>query len=136
MPADDHLFDQLWTVLQALGRDTHAAAAELDLTAMQAMLLDHLEDTVAAPMGDLARRLHCDKSNLTGLVDGLEQRGLVERVTPPGDRRVRAIATTAQGRRLRSQLRGRLREDNPVLARLSPEEAKQLARLLSRMLDT
>ena len=34
------------------------------------------------PMGELARRLDCDTSNITGIVDRLETRGLITRAVP------------------------------------------------------
>ena len=129
------LFDLMVDVMQALGRDLHDAAAEHGLTPMQAMLLDRLEDDVAAPMSDLAHQLHCDKSNLTGLVDALESLGLVERTTPPTDRRVRALVTTERGRATRRSLSTRLRDANPLLARLGPKETTQLLRILHRLLE-
>ncbi len=127
------LFDQLWGVLQAVGRDVHTAAAEHGLTPMQAMLLDRLADGVASPQTELAKSMNCDTSNLTGLVDALESRGLVERTTPANDRRVRAVITTESGRELRATLSRRLRERNPVLGRLSAVEQRQLSGLLERL---
>jgi DNA-binding MarR family transcriptional regulator len=129
------VFDLMVDVMQALGRDLQDAAAEHRLTPMQAMLLDRLEDDVAAPMSDLAHQLHCDKSNLTGLVDALETLGLVERTTPPADRRVRALVTTERGRAIRRSLGTRLRGSNPLLARLSAGETTQLLRILQRLLQ-
>jgi DNA-binding MarR family transcriptional regulator len=129
-----HPFDLLWEVLRAMGGQVHAAAAAEDLTPMQAMLLDRLQDGIAAPMTDLAQQLHCDKSNLTGVVDALEARGLVERTTPPDDRRVRALVTTPEGRAVRARLDRRLRADNPLLAVLEPSTLRALERTLQQML--
>jgi DNA-binding MarR family transcriptional regulator len=129
-----HPFDLMWEVLRAMGGEVHAAAAAEDLTPMQAMLLDRLQDGIAAPMTDLAQQLHCDKSNLTGVVDALEARGLVERTTPPDDRRVRALVTTPEGRAVRARLDRRLRADNPLLARLGASQLSELERALVRMM--
>jgi DNA-binding MarR family transcriptional regulator len=107
-------YDLLWELMRAMGRDLHEVAGAEGLTPMQVMLLDRIEDDVAVPMSNLAAQLHCDKSNLTGIVDGLETRGLVERTTPRGDRRVRALVTTEQGREVRGRIGQRLREDNPA----------------------
>jgi DNA-binding MarR family transcriptional regulator len=52
-------------------------------------------------MVSLARSLHCHDSNVTGLVDRLEQRGLIERGSNPKDRRVKLIALTKTGETLR-----------------------------------
>ena len=129
-----HPFDLLWEVMHAMGGQVQAAAAAEDLTPTQAMLLDRLQDGIAAPMTDLAQQLHCDKSNLTGVVDALEARGLVERTTPPDDRRVRALVTTPEGRAVRARLDRRLRADNPLLARLGASQLAQLERALVRMM--
>ena len=52
-------------------------------------------------MRGVAARLGFDSSNLTGLVDRLEARGLIARHPDPTDRRVKAVALTAEGRRVR-----------------------------------
>lgn len=129
-----HPFDLLWEVLQAMGGQVHAAADAEDLTPMQAMLLDRLQDDTAAPMTDLAQQLHCDKSNLTGVVDALEGRGLVQRTTPPADRRVRALLLTPEGRAVRARLDRRLRAENPLLAKLGASQLAQLEQALVQML--
>jgi len=54
-----------------------AQVAEMDLTGPQAFLLRSLD--TSRPMNQLADKLRCDASNLTGIVDRLEGRGLVER---------------------------------------------------------
>jgi DNA-binding MarR family transcriptional regulator len=128
-----HPFDLLWEVLRAMGEQVHAAAVAEDLTPMQAMLLDRLQDGIAAPMTDLAQQLHCDKSNLTGIVDALEARELVQRTTPPDDRRVRALVTTPEGRAVRARLDRRLRAENPLLARLDATQLADLEQALVRM---
>ena len=51
-------------------------------------------------MSRLAERMNCEASNLTGLVDRLESRGLVERRPDPDDRRVRVLALTPAGEEL------------------------------------
>src|SRR5262245_34956822 len=51
------------------------------------------------PLGQLAERLACVKSNVTQLVDRLECDGLVERAHDPSDRRSRLAVLTEAGRR-------------------------------------
>lgn len=72
---------------------------EHDLTPQQAQLLCRL---VGGPVGmtELSRMLHLEKSSLTGLVDRVQQRGLVDRVRDPSDRRACQIALTDEGSRL------------------------------------
>jgi DNA-binding MarR family transcriptional regulator len=127
-------YDLLWELMKAMGRDLHEVAGAEGLTPMQLMLLDRIEDDVAVPMSQLAGQLHCDKSNLTGIVDGLEARGLIERTTPRGDRRVRALVTTVQGRQVRARIGRRLREDNPLLARLKPDQLHDLEHLVQQVI--
>src|SRR5207245_851230 len=76
--------------------------AELHLTLPQAMLLRQLGD--ALPMNEAADKLHCDPSNVTGIVDRLEARGLIERQHLTTDRRVKHLALTPAGRRLLSRV--------------------------------
>ena len=53
-----------------------------------------------SPMRRLADQMNCDASNLTGLVDRLEARGLVERQAYPDDRRVKCVGLTLAGEEL------------------------------------
>jgi DNA-binding MarR family transcriptional regulator len=59
---------------------------EFDLQPPQQMVLGLLDEP--RPMGELALEMHCDSSNITGIVDRLEERGLVERTAVARDRRV------------------------------------------------
>jgi DNA-binding MarR family transcriptional regulator len=79
-----------------------AKLAELNLTLPQAMLLRQLGD--ALPMNEAAGKLHCDPSNVTGIVDRLEARGLIERQHLTKDRRVKHLALTLEGRRLKRRV--------------------------------
>ena len=105
-------------------------AAQFDLSFPQAMALRELDEPL--PMGDLADRLCCDASNVTGIVDRLEARGLVERHTVVGDRRVKHIVLTAAGRALREEHRAGLTVDLPLLHDLTRQDRRQLAELLRR----
>jgi len=96
---------EAWTLLLRLLRADEGTLlgvwAEFDLTSAQGDLLCSLEPGQSAPMVSLARSLHCHDSNVTGLVDRLEQRGLIERGSNPKDRRVKLIALTKTGETLR-----------------------------------
>jgi len=107
-----------------------AIAAEFGLTGPQARLLVQLGDPV--PMGQLAERLDCDPSNVTGLVDRLQARGLLERRVGETDRRVKHLTLTPAGRKLRSELETRLFAGRPLLARLGRGDQQTLRDLLRR----
>lgn len=75
-------------------------------------------------LGELARRLHLEKSTMSRTVDSLQRKGLVERRTHERDRRAVQIAVTVGGRRLHERITGevrlryrRLLEDVPRAAR-------------------
>jgi DNA-binding MarR family transcriptional regulator len=85
-------------------------------------------------MRELAAQLHCDSSNVTGLVDGLEAHGLVERRSAEQDRRVRMLVVTERGAQVRDRLNAVLNEVPPALAALSAEDQRALRDILRRAL--
>ncbi|MER5445241.1 MarR family transcriptional regulator [Streptomyces sp. NPDC002766] len=113
--------------------DFDEAAAQHTLTGAQARLLSLLS-LEPLPMRKLAQKLKCEPSNVTGIVDRLESRGLVERRPDPADRRVKLAATTEEGRRVARELRDGLRFAREPLAGLSDAERLALRDLLKRML--
>jgi DNA-binding MarR family transcriptional regulator len=86
-------------------------------------------------MGNLAEALHCDSSNVTGIVDRLEERGLVRRESAAGDRRVKLVVLTDEGERLRREIVSRFAEPPPQLTRLSERDQRTLRDILRRALD-
>jgi DNA-binding MarR family transcriptional regulator len=112
----------------------HLAPAEAaDLSPVQCHVLHLIEPGRPMPMSRLAEALSCDASNVTGLVDRLESRGLVRRQPSPDDRRVRVLDLTPSGTRLRAELVKRVTCRAHPLARLTPEEQRTLVRILERL---
>jgi MarR family transcriptional regulator, organic hydroperoxide resistance regulator len=107
---------------------------ELGLSFPQAHALKVLCPGHPIAMRELAGGLHCDPSNITGIVDRLGDRGLVERGSAPGDRRVRTLMLTEEGTALRMRLLDRLSEPPPGLGKLSIDEQRRLRDLLRRAL--
>ncbi|MFF5255467.1 MarR family winged helix-turn-helix transcriptional regulator [Streptomyces leeuwenhoekii] len=114
--------------------DYEEAAARHALTGAQARLLSLLS-LEPLPMRRLAQRLRCEPSNVTGIVDRLELRGLVERRPDPADRRVKVAAATDEGRRVARAVRDSLRFAREPLAGLSEAERLALRDALRRMLE-
>lgn len=132
--------DEAWAVLLQLTFErVHAqfaaVVAELDLAPAQAKALHELELDPPISMRELAARLKSDPSNITGLVDRLETRGLVERRPNPDDRRVKGLALTAAGERLRERLFARLYAAPRCVARLSESDQRTLRDVLRRVLE-
>ena len=110
-------------------------AAELQLSPAQCHLLRLIEPGRPIPMGQLAETLACDASNVTGLVNRLESRGLVRRRPSAGDRRVKVLDLTPTSVRLRTLLIDRITTPPATLRRLSVSEQRALVRILTRLLE-
>lgn len=84
---------------------------------------------------DLARALLMRKSQVTGLIQDLVARGLVDRVEHGQDRRFNALALTRSGQQEWRRARDRIsKHSDSVLTALSPDEAAELARLLRKLI--
>ncbi len=111
-----------------------AIASEFDLSPPQVMALRQLDPDEPKPMSELAVALRCDNSNVTGIVDRLEDRGLVERRPGEHDRRVKMLMITERGAQVRTGLAARLDEPPEALANLSPEDQRALRDIMRRAL--
>lgn len=119
----------------AVGDRIERSLEPLGLSLAKLGVLRHL---VAAgdslPLGHLAERLSCVRSNVTQLVDRLEGDGLVRRVPDPGDRRSVLATITEEGRRsYEAGARAQAEAEAGILAGLSPEDQDRLAGLLDRL---
>src|SRR3954452_14152657 len=106
--------------------------AEYGLKPPQFFALQALDEPV--PMSSVANVLRCDRSAVTWITDRLEERGYVERLADPSDRRVKLLALTEEGRRVREDIRARLAVPPEALSRLSRAEQRALRDLLRKAL--
>jgi DNA-binding MarR family transcriptional regulator len=86
------------------------------------------------PLGQLAERLSCVKSNVTQLVDRLEADGFVSRAADPIDRRSRLAVLTAAGRKACE--RGSAIQqtvERELFGALTRDETAQLQGLLAKL---
>ena len=107
--------------------------AELGLTFMQAHALRLLDDP--QPMHRLAQLLVCDASNVTGITDRLETRGLVERRSDRNDRRVKVLALTEKGRKLRERALALMTQPPAGALALPDADQRALRDILRRALE-
>ena len=112
-----------------------AELAELGLTFAQAHALRILDPERPLPMSTLAKELACDASNVTGIADRLEARGLIERRSAEGDRRVRVLALTPAGVELRDRVLELMRRPPAAIAALAPADQRALRDILRRALE-
>jgi DNA-binding MarR family transcriptional regulator len=128
--------------LQSLSRADHLVAARLEAAldmgglsiAKFGVLKELGEEEGPLPLGQLAERLACVKSNITQLVDRLEADGLVRRVPDLEDRRsTRAVITDEGRRRYEIGLKVQLELEQELLSGISFEEQEQLAMILDKL---
>jgi DNA-binding MarR family transcriptional regulator len=112
-----------------------ASGAEFDLSPVQCHVLHLIEPGRPLPMSRLADTLSCDASNVTGLIDRLESRGLVQREPSAHDRRVKILQLTPTGSRVRTQLLRRVARRSLLLSRLSLEQQRTLVTILEALVD-
>lgn len=95
----------------------------LGVSMTQILVLSMLQRHGEVPMSRLAELIDVSVSNATGLVDRMEERGYVERVRVPDDRRVVIVRMTEVGARLLDDME-LLRENTlrEVLERLAPDQ--------------
>src|SRR5438874_11595924 len=109
--------------------------ARLGLSFAQAHALRLLDPDEPMPMSALAERLFCDASNVTGIADRLETRGLVRRESLAGDRRVKALTITPSGMKLRRQVMELMSQPPDAIAALSDADQRALRDILARAVE-
>ena len=128
----------LFALLHAAGAaqahvETRLAAIDLSLAKLAALtaLADAGE---SLPLGQLAGRLSCVKSNITQLIDRLETDGLVARQASPTDRRTRLAVMTPAGRKAwRDGTRIQQQAERDLFKGLSRDEAGHLRELIAKI---
>jgi DNA-binding MarR family transcriptional regulator len=126
----------LWQIVEAGHRITERLESSLESTGLSLAKLNALKHLVEArapmPLGQLAERIVCVKSNVTQLVDRLENDGLVRRLPDPNDRRSVLAAVTDAGReRFRAGAAALARAERDLLAEFPEAERQHIAELLS-----
>jgi DNA-binding MarR family transcriptional regulator len=128
----------LFAVLHASGvleTRVEARLSEIGLSLAKLAALHHLSEAgESLPLGQLAERLACVKSNVTQLVARLEADGLVNRALDSNDRRSRLAVLSAAGRD--ACVRGRdiqQQAERELFAALTPDESAKLHELLAKL---
>jgi DNA-binding MarR family transcriptional regulator len=133
-PVTDEVVTLLARIVDRFVTSYESAANAQGLTTVQAKVLVALDEPL--PMHRIADKLKSERSNVTGIIDRLEARGLVERRQDARDRRIKNIAATADGRELARNFQQALGFAAEPLAALEPQDRVRLRDLLTRLVDS
>ena len=87
-------------LVRAVYLDSQKMSRQFGLTGQQSLVLRLLLINGSMSSADLSRLMYVTPSNMTGIIDRLEKKGLVERTRKEGDRRVALIMLTGPGKDL------------------------------------
>jgi DNA-binding MarR family transcriptional regulator len=112
-----------------------AKLSEIGLSLAKLAALHRLSEAgESLPLGQLAERLSCVKSNVTQLVDRLEADGLVSRAADPNDRRSRLAVLTDAGREAYAKGRKiQVDAEEALFGALTADESATLHTLLAKL---
>jgi len=129
-----------WQLLQLMFQNKHRIydiAEKYELTTMQSAALTMLKPDEPQAMRALSDYFMCDASTVTGLVDRMEARQLITRSNHPTDRRVKLLALTDEGLKIKESIMNETlrNEDERLKKILTDDERNVLQDLLTRLLN-
>ncbi len=134
----EHLLSDQAYLLGRLGREARRQFTQVlstwELHPSHYGILQLLEAIDQASQQQLAQRLSIDRSNMVALLDALQQRGFIERLADPRDRRRHVVKLTTAGYTQLQQIQQAREEvDDAFFAELDNEEQETLHRLLVKL---
>jgi DNA-binding MarR family transcriptional regulator len=100
MTPDDRVIAALRRIVRAIDLHSHHLVERFSVTGPQLIALQELARLGRVPVGVLARNVHVSHPTMTGILDRLEKRGLVERTRDTEDRRRMTATATTEGLKL------------------------------------
>ena len=135
-PIIKDIVESIRRLVRAEALDSKKMSKQFGLTGPQSLVLRLLVKNGALSSADLSRQMYVTPSNITGIIDRLEKKGLVERIRKQGDRRVALITLTESGQELGKTI------PDPIekkfinqLADLEPEHLQILAMAMNQILN-
>jgi DNA-binding MarR family transcriptional regulator len=124
----------LTEILHVNKRRFQAAARDFGLTPQQSVVVLNLPPGQNMPMNAFAEILMCDASNVTGIIDKLEARGLVRREQGE-DRRVKVLRLTPDGEALHATFKERMLTPPDWIADLERDDQRVLRDVLRKVAE-
>jgi len=129
-----HFYLALLEFLMSAKQHIIAISGEFGLTSIQAMTLLLLDANEPRPMKNFCQLYHCDASNITGIIDGLEKKGLVSRQNDAHDRRIKVIQLEPTGKKMQQAIIEQLDADSGFLFEpLTDNETRQFACIVEKL---
>jgi len=140
IPGNEHVIKDIVESIRRLVRaeylDSQKMSKQYGLTGPQSLVLRLLIKKGALSSADLSRQMYVTPSNITGIIDRLEKKGLVERIRQQSDRRVALITLTQSGQKLGKTIPDPI-EKKIVnqLSDLEPENLQILAMTMNQIIN-
>lgn len=136
-PRPERLDDLVLAVSRRLRRGWAHGLSPWGLSPHQSRALRVVTSYGDLRLGDLAEHLRIAPRSATEVVDGLVERGLLERVADPADRRATLVRPTPEGERVGAEVdAARAADASALFGHLAADERADLARLLRRVVET
>ncbi len=123
-------------LVRAVYLDSQKMSRQFGLTGQQSLVMRLLLNNGSLSSADLSRLMYVTPSNMTGIIDRLEKKGLIERVRKEGDRRVALITLTGTGKQLSEHIPDPI--ENKIineLADLEVDHVQLLAMAMNQILN-
>jgi DNA-binding MarR family transcriptional regulator len=131
---DESLSEAFWGVARQLRRLTRETLEPWEITPSQSRALRVLMHHGVMRLSELSDHLHIAPRSTTEVVDGLQERGLVERRPDPNDRRATLVALTNEGTSVGAAIQStRSAEAERFFGGLSESDRANLARILGKL---
>jgi DNA-binding MarR family transcriptional regulator len=133
-PLSESFYFALLQFLLQAKQQVIAISGEFGLTSIQSLTLLMLNNIDLPSMSSFCKLYDCDASNITGIIDGLENKKLVSRQPHPSDRRIKIIKLEAKGKTMQTKIIRRLAETSGHLfSGLNETELQQFAALVQKL---
>jgi DNA-binding MarR family transcriptional regulator len=131
---DEGLFELFWSVARRMRHQSHESMQPFGITPGQARALGVLARHGTMRPGELSEHLRIAPRSATEVVDGLQERGMVERLPDPADRRATLLSLTPAGAATAAHIRAeRGAQGERFFAALPEADRTELARILTAL---